>query len=214
MLRDMEQSMMQTYRYQGPKVQETWAVASEKDYYLKAPGLTDFLYSELEDGIQRELEVCEVLRRHPRPNIATYYGCRGENGRATGICFKRYKETLSGKVNREYLNKNKFRASGLEHVDDSLKENLRGVLAGINHLHSLGLVNNDINPSNIMLDEDGVPVIVDFGSCRKTRVSLENSAVRQTNGWYDPENRLFLEKNDLDAFEELKTWLFGSVDDE
>ncbi|CRL24420.1 unnamed protein product [Penicillium camemberti] len=61
----------------GPKFQETWAVASQEDCYRKAPGLTYFLYSELEADIQRELE---------------------ENDRATGLCFKRYKETLSRKV--------------------------------------------------------------------------------------------------------------------
>lgn len=46
-------------------------MVSQEDYYLKAPGLTDLLYSEL--------GVC-VLRRHPYPNIATSYGCREENG--------------------------------------------------------------------------------------------------------------------------------------
>ncbi|KAJ6127724.1 hypothetical protein N7471_008941 [Penicillium samsonianum] len=197
----------------GPKVQETWAVASEEDCYLKAPDLIDFLYSELEDNIQCELEVCEVLRRHPHPNIATYYGCREENGRATGLCFKRYKETLWGKVNPEWLSKNKFRASGREQVDDSLKHNFHAILEGIEHLHSLGLVHNDINPSNIMFDEHGVSVNIDFGSCRKIGESLETSGAGQTGGWHDPENGLVLEKNDLDAFGELKTWLFGSVDD-
>lgn len=45
----------------GPKVQETRAVASQEDCYLKAPGLTDLMFSELEDDIQRDLEVCEVI---------------------------------------------------------------------------------------------------------------------------------------------------------
>lgn len=130
-------------------------MASQEDCYRKAPGLTYFLYSELEADIQRELEVCEVLRRHTHPNLTTYYGCREENGRATGICFKRYKETLSGKVNPRYLNKNRFRASGHEQVDHSLRENFYGILEGIKDLHSPGLVHNDINPSNIMLDEIG-----------------------------------------------------------
>ena len=197
----------------GPKIHDTWAVASVEDCYIKAPNISDFIRPDLEDDIQRELEVCEVLRRHPHANITTYYGCRQENGRATGLCFKRYEDTLFRKVNPEWLNKNMFRASAHEHVDDSLKENFHGILEGIKHLHSLGLVHNDINPSNIMLDEHGIPVIIDFGSCRKTGESLENSGVGQTDVWHDPANDLVLEKNDLDAFEELKTWLFGSVDD-
>ncbi|CAG8902546.1 unnamed protein product [Penicillium egyptiacum] len=136
-----------------------------------------------------------------------------ENGRATGLCFKRYKDNLFWRVNPEYLNKNMFRASGRERVDDSIKQDFLGILERIKHLHSLGLVHNDIKPANITLDEHGVPVIIDFGSCRKTGESLETSRVGQTDGWHDPANGLVLEKNDLDAFEELKTWLFGSVDD-
>ncbi|CAG7944733.1 unnamed protein product [Penicillium nalgiovense] len=197
----------------GPKNQDTWAVASEEDCYLKAPDITDFTRPDLDDDIQRELEVCEVLRGHPHPNIAIYYGCREENDRATGLCFKRYRDTLSRKVNPEYLNKTMFRASAREQVDDSLKENFHGILEGIKHLHSLGLVHNDIKQSNIMLGERGIPVIIDFGSCRKTGESLETSGVGQTDGWHDSENDLVLEKNDLDAFEELKAWLLGSVDD-
>lgn len=110
-------------------------MASQEDCYLKALGLTDFLYSELKHDIQRELEVREVLRRHPNPNIATYYDCREEVGRATGLCFKRYKETLSAKVNPRYLNKSQLRASGREQVDYSLRENFYGILEGIVYIH-------------------------------------------------------------------------------
>jgi len=42
---------------------------------------------------------------------------------------------------------------------------LAGIESGIRHLHSLGLVHNDINPRNIMMDHDKA-VIIDFGSCR------------------------------------------------
>lgn len=42
---------------------------------------------------------------------------------------------------------------------------LREVELGIRHLHSLGLVHNDINPANIMFDDSDRPVIIDFDSC-------------------------------------------------
>ncbi|SJL04266.1 uncharacterized protein ARMOST_07627 [Armillaria ostoyae] len=38
---------------------------------------------------------------------------------------------------------------------------------GIKHIHGLGLIHNDINPNNIMLDADGTLVIIDFDSCRR-----------------------------------------------
>ena len=41
---------------------------------------------------------------------------------------------------------------------------LAGIESGIRHLYSLGLVYNNINPSNIMLDGNQV-IIIDFSSC-------------------------------------------------
>ena len=36
------------------------------------------------------------------------------------------------------------------------------------HLHSLGFIHNDINIANVMfLDDDDVPIIIDFNSCGK-----------------------------------------------
>lgn len=44
---------------------------------------------------------------------------------------------------------------------------LQGIESGIRHMHSLGLVHNDINPSNIMIDSADRPVIIDFDSCKQ-----------------------------------------------
>ena len=38
---------------------------------------------------------------------------------------------------------------------------------GLDHLHNLGLNHNDINPANIMLDKEDVPIIIDFNSCQR-----------------------------------------------
>ncbi|KAK0639796.1 hypothetical protein B0T16DRAFT_463433 [Cercophora newfieldiana] len=58
-----------------------------------------------------------------------------------------------------------------------------GIESGIEHLHSLGLVNNDINPKNVMLDGD------------------------RTYKWYDENVQLSVLKNDLDALAEIRAWL-------
>ena len=64
------------------------------DSYFKQPSLLYYgdTPASLEPGRQvlAEVEVCEVLRRHPHPNIAQYLGCVTENGRAMGLCFKKY----------------------------------------------------------------------------------------------------------------------------
>lgn len=54
----------------------------------------------LESGRQllAEVEACEVLPRHPHPNIAQYLGCVTENGKVMGLYFKKYPVALSQKL--------------------------------------------------------------------------------------------------------------------
>jgi len=196
----------------GPKVKPTWAVLdSPNDYYVKTPDLWAYTSPNLEQQILREVEACELLKTHPHPNIAVYKGCRSTNGRVSGIYFQRYTSTLQEKVNPRCLSKSDFLSSRRLSVDDATKACLDGILAGIRHLHSLSIIHNDITPSNIMFEEDGTPVINDLGSCRKVGASLQGT--QRTHGWHDPRVQTALEKNDLDAFTELQTWLIGSSAD-
>lgn len=196
----------------GPMVKPAWTVAgSANDYYIKRPGLLDYVDEGLEERICREVEVCEIISKKPHPNIATYYGCVDTRGRVSGICFKRYQTTVFEKFNPGYLNKRAFVSSDRPLVSESLASDLDGILGAIHHLHSLGIVHNDINPANIMLDESGSLVLVDFDSCRFVGEPLVESRTRRTHGWHDSEVKISSIENDLDAFAELKTWLFGSV---
>ena len=56
----------------------------------------------------------------------------------------------------------------------------RGIEAGVRHMHKLGLVHNDLNPSNIMMDGDN-PVIIDCDSCKREGDELGSKA--GTDGW-------------------------------
>ncbi|KAH6621615.1 kinase-like domain-containing protein [Chaetomium sp. MPI-SDFR-AT-0129] len=199
----------------GPKVQLSWTVVLEQSCYIKTPSLLDYAGTpDLERRIFREVETCEILRSHPHPNIASYYGCLETRGRVSSICFKKYVTTLAGKVNPLHLNKSAFLLSGRPLVEDAMKAQLDGILSGIQHLHSLGLVHNEITPANIMLEEDGTWVIIDFDSCRHMGEVLRDTGTKRTYGWHDPDVTVSFEKNDLDAFFELRTWLFGSSADE
>ncbi len=152
--------------------------------------------------------------QHPHPNIASYRGCLEARGRVSGLCFKRYVSTLAEKVNPQHLNKSALLLSGRPLVDDTMRKQLNGVLGGIRHLHSLDLVHNDITPANIMLEDNGTWVIIDFDSCRHVGEVLHDTATKRTYGWHDPEVTVSSEKNDLDAFAELQTWLFGTSADD
>ncbi|OQE28684.1 hypothetical protein PENSTE_c003G06034 [Penicillium steckii] len=117
------------------------------------------------------------------------------------------------KFNPEHLNKNMFRESGRELIPEGMNDRLEGLRAGILHLHSLGLVHNDINPSNIMFDEDGNFILIDFDSCRRIGENLHETDAGRTWAWHDPDVKIALPKNDLDAFEDLRIWMVGSPDE-
>ena len=192
----------------GPEVNTTWSAV-----YVKTPSLLAYVDENLEEQITREIETCETFRKNPHPNIAVYYGCKETRGRVSGLCFKQYTSTLLEAVNPQRVGKVAFLSSARDLVEENMKCGLDGILAAIQHLHSLGIVHNDINPANIMLDEDGTLILIDFDSCRYVGESLRNTGTKRTHHWHDPTVDISLEKNDLDAFKDLQVWLTGSVDD-
>ncbi|KAK6992534.1 kinase-like domain-containing protein, partial [Favolaschia claudopus] len=122
-----------------------------------------------------ESVICEVLMKHPHPNICEYFGyvASAVDGRMEGLCFQRYRQSLWDLIVGDGRD-------APDVVPDAhyvvLKLTVQGVVEdikrGIQHLHSLGYAHNDINPSNIMLSTQGQAVIIDFDSCRKVGESL------------------------------------------
>ncbi|CAA7260740.1 unnamed protein product [Cyclocybe aegerita] len=137
--------------------------------------------ASIADAVREEVRILETISRSPHPNLCHYYGCIQEGDRIAGIGLQKYKCTL-------------FEAmSGNEESQSStldVASVAAGIQAGLDHLHSLGLAHNDINPHNIMLDDSGNPVIVDFDSC----ASIGATTSAGTPGWSkwpaasDPEN--------------------------
>ncbi|KAK0439285.1 uncharacterized protein EV420DRAFT_1231926, partial [Desarmillaria tabescens] len=102
----------------------------------------------------QEARVCETLMKHPHPNVARYYGYVEKDGLMVGLGFKRYGQTFEESVKKGVILK--------EDVESSFDQ----IKKGVEHIHGLGLLHNNINPSNIMLDADGSLLIIDFDSCR------------------------------------------------
>jgi serine/threonine protein kinase len=104
-----------------------------------------------EDMIE-EARIYEILKQHPHPNICHYYGCVRDGKYVTAVCLKKYLNSLEDVI----------QSGGILDRDGILC----GIWQGLQFLHNtLGLAHNDINPNNIMLDERGVPIIIDFDSC-------------------------------------------------
>jgi serine/threonine protein kinase len=188
----------------------SYTVAPDPDQcFVKRPNLRSFENeADLTGFMLQELATCEIIRIHPHPNVATYYGCRVMDGRVDGLCFKRYRETMMEKLNPGNFNKSMFvQADDRVAIRKKAAIYLPDIEAAIRHLHSVGRVHNDINPNNIMFDEDRA-VIIDFDSSRVPGAALDKS--KRTYGWYDPDVCESQESNDLNALEELRIWLTSS----
>ncbi|KAJ2911492.1 hypothetical protein MD484_g8922, partial [Candolleomyces efflorescens] len=130
--------------------------------FIKQPRLVGYNKTAgLAGRVQQEISVLEALNRNPHPNIAQYLGCLVDETRGliAGICIKRYSCTLAA-----LLGGGVVLPDGTQQPPFNFDLILDGINAGIKHLHSMGLSHNDITPSNIMLDENGCAVIIDFNN--------------------------------------------------
>ena len=118
-----------------------------------------------------EAKVYERLTKEPHPNITKYHGCVVRDGRIVGLALKRYHRTLL-----ERMRNSEGQLNGIICL-----KYMEGIKAGVDHIHSLGLAHNDLNPSNIMFAKgDDTPVIIDFDACRPENAALAKGG---TPGW-------------------------------
>ncbi|HPP46644.1 MAG TPA: serine/threonine-protein kinase, partial [Accumulibacter sp.] len=65
---------------------------------------------------------------------------------------------------------------------------LRGVLEAIAHAHTAGIIHRDLKPSNILLDEKGVPRVMDFGiAARAANAAEDGKQLSGTPAYMAPE---------------------------
>ncbi|OAL51398.1 hypothetical protein IQ07DRAFT_679653 [Pyrenochaeta sp. DS3sAY3a] len=193
-----------------PTIRPECSIAtSPETSYAKTPNLIAFDGgNDLAKLVLQELATCEIIRKRPHRNLADFHGCKVLNDRIVGLCFKRYATSLQDKLNPQSLNKSAFMLSQ-EHAQSRRQacRYLPQIEEGIKYLHQLDLIHNDINPANIMLNDNDTPIIIDFESSRKP--GMELGRAKRTYGWYDPGVNLAQESNDLDALAELRVWLSG-----
>jgi hypothetical protein len=180
-----------------PKLKEgiTQAPQSLPGNYTKRPSL--LTWDPLDEDpesigklVLQEAQICEILKKHPHPNIVQYFGCTVEEGRVTGLCLANYVTTLSENlVDASPAQRNAY---------------YQGLEKGVRHLHQLGLIHNDLNPSKIMMDGE-TPVIIDFDSCRPKGEKLGDKA--GTFEWELEEAEFATPENDFRSLEKLKAFI-------
>ncbi|KAJ5776291.1 uncharacterized protein N7511_001302 [Penicillium nucicola] len=80
--------------------------------------------------------------------------------------------------------------------------------AVIRHLHMLGWAHNDLTPTNILVSEADMPVLIDFEGCQKLGTKLKY--IRGTEDWIEGEigdHTTSEVQHDTFALEKVRAWL-------
>ncbi|KAJ5618430.1 kinase-like protein [Penicillium herquei] len=170
--------------------------------YLKRPWLSFYdefkeqdTFSAIPIILLGEIYALEALSKDPHPGIIKYYGCRLRRGWITGPALEQHWENLKGYI----------QAKEGPPIDEETF--LAALKSAICHVHSCGFAHNDIKPDNVLLNQDRLPVLIDFNSCQSIGHELQYS--RGTPGWTDPEDPWDTSEtwHDWFGFERIREWL-------
>ncbi|KAH9823761.1 serine/threonine-protein kinase-like protein [Teratosphaeria destructans] len=206
------QSAMRKLQLTPKDIRESLELLPDDDVYPEAPPNITIAPTPMHDGLYvkgpmlntafqgtgllpkltlREVEVLETLKQNPHPNIVRYMGCLVERGLVVGLVFDRLSKTLEERLK--------------EHDRDfSIDAYMNSITSVVEHLHSLGLAHNDINPNNIMVDEVDTIFVIDYGSCQPFGFELITAGTR---GWIDEDFTVSARHHDLLALKKIRNWL-------
>jgi len=139
----------------------------------------------------KELEVLERLKERPHPHIVRYHGCLTARNRVVGLVF-------------DYCSRTLYQTLEEDRRSIDIKTCMNSITAATEHLHALGLAHNDLNPHNIMVDENNVTYVIDMGSCQPSGHDLITGG---SLGWVDEEFTTSHPKHDDAALKKLRIWL-------
>ncbi|KAF2724790.1 kinase-like protein [Polychaeton citri CBS 116435] len=146
----------------------------------------------------QEAQLMKILLRNPHPNIIRFHGCLTRRRRIVGLVLDRYDMTLKQRLERDMI--------GRFDVENFVTQ----IKSATVHLHSLGLAHNDLNPMNIMVnDENDMLFLIDFGSCQPFGSTLITAG---TPGWNDEDYTTPAKKHDMIALDRLTSWLYTLKD--
>lgn len=132
-----------------------WAVERQDDNSL-AP-LNDELREEFDLGVQSFLREARTLVKFRHPNIVRVMAVFEANN--TAYLVMEYEE---GEEFKSYVQ----RGDGID--EQSLQSLVLRIVDGLDQVHQYGFLHRDIKPVNLIIRNDGSPVLLDFGAARPT----------------------------------------------
>lgn len=117
-----------------------------------------------EDRVQRFIQEAKAASALNHPNILTVYEIGDENGSRFIAT-----EYIEGDTLREHWHSRKLTL--IQMLDIAIQ-----VAAALNAAHGAGIVHRDIKPENIMVREDGLTKVLDFGLAKLTEKRAETAS--------------------------------------
>lgn len=170
-----------TYRATDTLLQETVAIKEflPNELAIRASDRTVRVKSQqykadFESGLQSFLEEARLMARFRHPRIVHVRRFFELND--TGYIVMDFER---GKTLSERLSEGPV-------AEPKLRTILSGVLDGLEVIHDRAILHRDLKPNNVMLREDGAPVIIDFGAARDFQVRHSRSITTIATAGYAP----------------------------
>ncbi len=125
-----------------------------------------------EAGVRRFQRETTALARLMHPYIAQIYSAGHESMSGSSVPFLAM-EYVAGSPLTEYADEHEL------DLRDRLALFLR-ICEAVQHAHTRGIIHRDLKPSNILVTEDGIPKVLDFGVARF--LDAESQAVETAEG--------------------------------
>jgi hypothetical protein len=127
-------------------------------------------YAANADYRRRLVSEAQLAARLSHPNIATVHALFDE-----GPDLFIVSEYVPGSSLREIVSRGPLPYA-------RLVEMFTGIASGLEAAHAKGIIHRDLKPDNVLLAEDEVPKIVDFGLAKSTRAILSHTRLNSRSG--------------------------------
>ena len=146
--------------------------------------LTEVHREDFRWGLNRFITEAQTLSRFDHPNIVTVMSVFEMN--ETAYMVMRYEDGLS-------LVEMLDRGATLD--ENWLIKMILPILDGLNAVHAAGFIHRDIKPGNIYIREDHSPVLLDFGSARRTEGAATRTLTTLVSPGYAPFEQYYARSN-------------------
>jgi serine/threonine protein kinase len=137
--------------------------------------------AEQEQSVSRFYVEAQAAGQLSHPNIVTIYDV-GEEFTPDGTLVYIAMEFISGKGLDHFIYQKTFTT-----LEQKLKV-IKKIAEGLDYAHKRGVIHRDVKPANVLMTEDGVPKLTDFGLARLSDSSLTMSGtILGTPNYMSPE---------------------------